>query len=199
MALQEFNPPALRADAFTNLPQGFCFLQKRGFYEAFRETPVHLDVASFDPRPYDRLEAKLKAGGIIIKTLGELEADPDRDRKLYDLYWEAWQDVPQEGDVSQKPDFDEWVTWGLNDPSTLQDAYFIAVDGEQYIGLRELGTYSDRDTLLGGLLGVLPQIPQPGNRPGNAVARHRLCQGTWLPAAQDLHRCPKPPDAGPVQ
>ena len=38
--IQAINPTALRADAFTNLPQGFTFLQKRGFYEAFRETPV---------------------------------------------------------------------------------------------------------------------------------------------------------------
>ena len=41
--LQWCHPPALRADAFTNLPQGISFLQKRGFYEAFCETPVHLD------------------------------------------------------------------------------------------------------------------------------------------------------------
>ena len=73
--LQGFNPPALRADAFTNLPQGFTFLQKRGFYEAFRETPVHLDVTAFDPRPYAGLETKLQAEGIIIKTLSELESD----------------------------------------------------------------------------------------------------------------------------
>ena len=37
--LQPFDPHILRADAFANLPQGFRFLQKRGFYEAFRETP----------------------------------------------------------------------------------------------------------------------------------------------------------------
>ena len=30
--VQAFNPPALRADAFTNLPQGFYFLQKRGLF-----------------------------------------------------------------------------------------------------------------------------------------------------------------------
>ena len=49
--LQPFNPRALRADAFTNLPQGLPLLQRRGFYEAFRETPVSLDIASFDPSP----------------------------------------------------------------------------------------------------------------------------------------------------
>jgi GNAT superfamily N-acetyltransferase len=161
-AVQEFNPPALRADAFTNLPQGFSFLQKRGFYEAFRETPVHLDISTFDSRPYEGLDAKLRSGGVVIKTLRALEADPDRDRKLYDLYWKVVEDLPQEGDGIQKPEFAEWQDWGLNDPSILPDAYFIAVWGEDYIGVRELSTYLDADVLLGGLLGVRREYRKRG-------------------------------------
>ena len=151
--LQVFDPRVLRADAFTNLPQGFSFLQKRGFYEAFRETPVHLDVNAFDPGPYAGLEAKLSAQGIVLKTLREMESDPGCDRKIYDLYWQVDQDVPHEEAQIEKPDFDEWMTW-LNDPSVLPDAYMIAVLGEEYVGLRELGKYQDSDVLLGGLMGV---------------------------------------------
>ena len=160
--LQGFNPPALRADAFTNLPQGFSFLQNRGFFEAFRETPVHLEISTFDPQPYEGMEAKMKSDGIVIKTLRELKTDPDRDRKLYELYWKTIEDVPQEGDGIQKPDFAEWQNWGLNDPSILPDAYFIATCGEAYIGVRELGTYPDGDVLMGGLLGVLREYRQRG-------------------------------------
>jgi GNAT superfamily N-acetyltransferase len=152
--LQPFDPRVLRADAFTNLPQGFSFLQKRGFYEAFRETPVHLDITSFDPSPYADLEAKLQDKGFVIKTLREMESDPDRDRKIHSLYWEAFEDVPQEDFQVEKQDFDEWVKWGLNDPTILPDAYFIAVRGDEYVGLRELGKRPDGNALLGGLLGV---------------------------------------------
>jgi mycothiol synthase len=153
-ALSEFDPRVLRADAFTNQPQGFPFLQKRGFYEAFRETPVHLDIAAFDLSPYAGLEAKLKAEGIVIKTLRELESDPGRDRKIFDLYWEANADVPSEGLESETPSFEEWLGWGLHDPMILHDAYFVALDGEDYIGLRELGQYPGSTQLLGSLLGV---------------------------------------------
>jgi RimJ/RimL family protein N-acetyltransferase len=45
------------------------------------------------------------------------------------------------------------MTW-LNDPSTVHDAYVIAVQGDEYVGLRELGKYPDSDVLLGGLMGV---------------------------------------------
>ncbi len=162
VGLQAFNPPALRADAFTNLPQGFRFLEKRGFYEAFRETPVHLDITAFDPTPFAGLADQLQSEGIVILTLPELESDPDRDRKVYELYWQVNADVPHEGDGEVKPEFAEWLGWGLNDPSVLQDAYFIAVDGDKYIGLRELGRYQDSDTLMGGLLGVRREYRQRG-------------------------------------
>jgi GNAT superfamily N-acetyltransferase len=152
--LQPFDPRVLRADAFTNLPQGFRFLEKRGFYEAFRETPVHLDIAPFDPSPYARLEAKLLGQGIAIKTLNELISDPNRDRKTYDLYWEIVKDVPQEETRIEKPDFDEWLQWGLHDPTILHDAYFLAVHGDEYAGLSEWGQDPDNDVLQGGLLGV---------------------------------------------
>jgi mycothiol synthase len=152
--LQAFKPPALRADAFTNLPQGFTFLKKHGFYEAFRETPVHLNVASFDPSPYKELEPKLNYQGIFINTVAELKSDPNRDRKIYELMCTVDEDVPHEGDQIKEPDFDDWVGWGLNDPSVLQDAYLIAVHGDDYVGLRDLGNYADHDVLMGGLLGV---------------------------------------------
>lgn len=157
-----FNPPALRADAYANLPEGFAFLQKRGFYEAFRETPVHLNVMAFDPGPYTDLDRRLNAQGIAIKTLRELESDPERNQKLYDLYWEANDDVPHEGEGEQRPDFGEWLVWGINDPTILPDAYFVAVRGAEYIGLRELGKYPGSDLLMGGLLGVRRRYRQQG-------------------------------------
>jgi GNAT superfamily N-acetyltransferase len=146
-------PRILRADAFTNLPQGYRFLQLHGFYEAFRETPVHLEIASFDPSPYAELEPKLNAQGITIKTVRELECDPNRDQKIYDLYWEVAQDVPHE-ETEENPSFEDWLIWGLNPASTLVDAYFIATHGDRYIGLRELYKHTDSTALLGSLLGV---------------------------------------------
>ncbi|MFC2023582.1 GNAT family N-acetyltransferase [Chloroflexota bacterium] len=152
--LKPFEPRVLRADAFTNLPQGFAFLQKRGFYEAFRETPVHLDCRSFDPKPYVSLEAKLLGKGITINTFREMASDPCRDRKVYDLFWEVVEDVPQEDTRIERQDFGEWARWALNDPLILHDAYVLAVRGKEYIGLGELGQDPDSDVLMGGLLGV---------------------------------------------
>jgi GNAT superfamily N-acetyltransferase len=152
--MEPFKPRILRADAFTNLPQGFPFLEKRGFYEAFRETPVHLDIQAFDPNPFATLEADLEKKGIVIKTLSELASDPARDRKTYHLYWEVSKDVPQEDSEFEAQSFEDWANWGLYDPVVVHDAYFIAMDGDEYVGVRELGKDPDNDVLLGGLLGV---------------------------------------------
>jgi len=153
-ALQSFDPRVLRADAFTHLPQGFLFAQKRGFYEAFRETPVHLDVATFQTESNFGLAADLRDRGILIKALCELAYDPDRDRKVYDLYWEVTEDVPQEDTRIEKQGFEEWEKWGLLDPTLLHDAYYVAVCGDEYVALSEWGKDPDSATLLGGLLGV---------------------------------------------
>jgi GNAT superfamily N-acetyltransferase len=150
------NPHALRANAFANLPQGFHFLEKRDFYEAFRETPVHLDINAFDPAPYRELESKLQEKGIRIKTLQELASDPLRDRKVYDLYWEIFDSLPREDTNFTRPPFEAWCMQELHDPTLLQDAYYIAMLGNEYIGLRELYKEPGNNALLGGLLGVRP-------------------------------------------
>jgi len=160
--LAPFDPHVLRADAFTNLPQGFRFLEKRGFYEAFRETPVQLNVPSFDPGPYLDLEANLEAGGIHIKSLTELAGDPDRDHKLFELFWQVAEDVPHEEAQVQRPNFEEWVRWGVYDPVILHDGYFLAVQGDEYVGLREMGVEPGSQVLISGLLGVRREFRRRG-------------------------------------
>ena len=59
-----------------------------------------------------------------------------------DLYWEATEDLPQEEPHIQRPDFAEWVQWGLNDPTILPDAFFIAVFGERVRWLAGIGQRS---------------------------------------------------------
>jgi GNAT superfamily N-acetyltransferase len=152
--LQQFEPKTLRADSFTNLPQGFSFLKNRGFYEAFRETPVHLDIDAFDSSRYSDLERRLMEQGIRIKTRCEMESDPGHNRKFYNLYWDLVEDVPQEEIHIERPDYTEWMVEVDNDPSRLDDAYYFAVHGDEYRGLCEFCAYPSSRTLLGGLMGV---------------------------------------------
>jgi len=151
--LEPFDPIRLRADGYGNLLEGVRFLERRGFVEGFRERPLQLDVMAFDPQPYTGLEEKLCAQGVEIKTLRDLEGDPDRDRKVYTLYWEATEDVPKEQEITPM-EFKEWVKWTMNDPLVPHDGYFIAIHGNAYVGISEFGLYRESDALQAGLVGV---------------------------------------------
>jgi mycothiol synthase len=161
IALKPYDPIKLRADGYGNLLEGVRFLKRRGFEEVFREQPLYLDVINFDPRPYAGLREELLTQGVEIKTLRELEGDPERDRKVYALYWEATGDVPKEGEITPM-DFQEWVDWTINDPLVPHDAYVVAVHGDEYIGLSEFGTFRESDALQAGLVGVKREYRRQG-------------------------------------
>jgi len=160
--LQAHDPRVLRADAFTNLPQGYAFLQKRGFREVFRETPVHLDLRGFDPVRHAQVGPSPGAQTVKLKTMREVRAEPGCERKLYELYFEIEADVPSEEVQVEQPSFEEWIGWGLDDPDLNQDATLVAVCEGAYVGLREQWNCADAGVLLGGLMGVRRAFRQRG-------------------------------------
>ncbi len=160
-ALEPFDPIRLRAAGRENLPEGLRFLERRGFRETHRFAVSALDVTAFDPSPYAGLEAKLRAEGIVIKSLRELESDPERDRKLHDLEWALTQDVPGSEDLRQVP-FEEWREASIHSPRALPDGYLVAVHGETYVGLSSLWASLGGDRLEVGLTGVRPAYRRRG-------------------------------------
>ena len=66
-------------------------LEEDGFNEKYRTRVSTLEVPGFDLTPYKNLKSSLLKRDIEIKTLSELESDPDRDHKLYELEWEITQ------------------------------------------------------------------------------------------------------------
>jgi GNAT superfamily N-acetyltransferase len=159
--LRPFQPKVLRADIYGDQSPGISFLVKRGFKEVFRETPLHLEVRSFNPAPFEGLPAKLQAQGIAIKSLRDLAEDPLRDRRVYDLFWEGTQAVPHEGDIAIM-DFPEWTKWTLQDPTVPHEGYFIAVHQDEYLGISEFGINPADHSLQAGLVYVKQAFRQRG-------------------------------------
>jgi RimJ/RimL family protein N-acetyltransferase len=110
-------------------------------------------VPAFDPTPYAGLEDRLRAGGITIATLRDLAADPNRDRKLYDLEWELQQDVPAAEDLT-RADFEKWLEVTIQAPMCLPNGYLVAVEGDKYVGMSNLWGDRASDMLYTGLTGV---------------------------------------------
>jgi GNAT superfamily N-acetyltransferase len=124
-----------------------------------------LEVAAFDPSRFQAQQEQFAEGQIQIRTLAELANDSDRDRKLYELETELDQDVPTTDTLTPRP-FEEWQKRSFENPWLLPDAWFIALDGDQYVGYSCLYRSQSGPRLETGLTGVL----RPSRRRGIALA-----------------------------
>jgi GNAT superfamily N-acetyltransferase len=131
------------------------FFERRGFVGDMRMWTSELDLTTFDPRRFTHLVPAVKAQGIQIRTLAELgPADPIVQRKLYEMWLEVRRDVPHPpGDALV--DVPCELFWERHDrPQLLPAGYFVAVDGEEYVGTTQLWLAPEPDVLRTGLTGV---------------------------------------------
>jgi mycothiol synthase len=161
--LQEFDPLALRATASEDLTHSVRFLQQRGFMEVIRDIRSELDVQAFDLSRFTGLEDHLPALGIQIKTLAELEGDPGRNQKLYDLDWEMSLSVP--GDLAAgmgRRGLEQYVAYAIEGADAIPEGFFVALKGDEYVGLSHLLNMEKGVSLYQGLTGVKPQYRRLG-------------------------------------
>jgi GNAT superfamily N-acetyltransferase len=153
--LQPHDPVLLRGVVNEAQERGVRFLIDRGFREEQRIAESRLDTTTFDWTPFADVEAGVLAQGIAIRTLADLEADPDRYRKLYDLITLVERDIPSPEPIQSMP-FDQWMRGRISSPNLIPDAYFVALDGERYVGMSTLWNAQGNPHLWTGLTGTHP-------------------------------------------
>lgn len=107
------------------------FAALRGWREEARSWESFLDLATFVAPPDKPIAPEL---GIEISTMTQLQSDPSRDQKLYDLLWEIDQDIPEVDEATQET-FDVFVEERLGHRRMLQDLTFVAVHQGEYVGV----------------------------------------------------------------
>ena len=150
--LRPFKPISLTAHTRADRHPTTRFLIGRGFREICRESDSILNPLKFDPIQYHKLEEKLLSKGIVIKTFCELESDPDRDQKLYDLNWVISSEL--QGEQETKRDFDTFLKEEVNANYRLPEGNFVAVRGTEYIGICNLMTHDADKSVFHDLTGV---------------------------------------------
>lgn len=146
----------VRTGAKESMTEGVAFLERRGFLETKRDWESRLPVQTFDFAPFAGARERVERQGVRITTLrDEMDRDPDALRKTYDLAFECQLDVPSM-DPPTPVDFDTWRRILLDGPSSLPEAYFIAISEEgRYLGLSDLERSAEDPTFLWqGLTGV---------------------------------------------
>lgn len=138
------NPALLQTGTLESRPQAIRFLEDRGFVETWRRYESWLETRDFDFSPYAHIEEQVRAAGLEIKSLAELEDDPQRYRKLWELDWLLFQDVPM-GVKFVKRELEQWIKDEMEDPHFKPEACFIALDPRRddpltgsYVGYSQL-------------------------------------------------------------
>lgn len=160
-ALAPFEPLSVRAHTREDMTRSVRFVQDRGFKERMREWESRLDIAAFDMTPYNHVAAEVAQAGIAIKTLTEIEGDPDYKRKLYDLDMELSKDVPHV-EPQTEMDFEQYCKMVFESSNLLPDAFFVALAGDEYVGMSNLWHSQGNDDLYNGLTGVKRSFRRKG-------------------------------------
>jgi GNAT superfamily N-acetyltransferase len=137
-ALSPAQPRLLIAHARVDLEAGQRFAEARGYREMDRDWESWLDPSRISLERFNGIQDRLAAQGIEIKTLVELkESDPDYQRKVYELDWEASQDIPTAQELTQPP-FEQYQKDVFENQNLIPDAFFVAVDGDRFAGTTSL-------------------------------------------------------------
>lgn len=148
-------PIAYWASVREDQAAGLRFAEARGFSETMRVWENHLRMTDYHPERFSGAVETVEASGIVLRTFAELRAsDPGFFRKLFEVQEEISQDAPQP-DPATPLDFDVWRGRVINNPNLIPDGYFVACDGERYVGISTLFSSQSEDYLYTGWTGVV--------------------------------------------
>ncbi|GMA15973.1 GNAT family N-acetyltransferase [Deinococcus metallilatus] len=105
---------------------GRAFLERRGFRVVWERYESRLDTRQVDLSRFDELLAGVAADGVELRSIADLARDPERDRRLWELDWELFQDVPMGNALTKRP-FEAWVKQELEDPTFAPELSFVAL------------------------------------------------------------------------
>ncbi len=154
--LGQRGPQELVSFTRENRPRAVEFLQRRGFEVRMREAISRVNPQEFDVAPFADKIARVAQSGIVVTTLAELmQSDPQWKSKMYELERVAEKDVPSISEIT-KSDPEVYERQTLGAPNLLPEGWFVALDGDQYVGLSVLWRdLEDEQRLETGFTGVL--------------------------------------------
>ena len=161
-SLAPLEPILVRGDAKETDERTLRFLSERGFTEKMREWESRLEMNSFDPANFAKLLERSEAHSIAIQSVAELSmSDPHWETKLYELDCAVCADIPSVEPYTPS-EFSHWRKHLVESPGFWPEGYFIALDGEKYIGESVLWTSQADEGLYVGATGVLREYRRKG-------------------------------------
>ncbi|HWI65773.1 MAG TPA: GNAT family N-acetyltransferase [Symbiobacteriaceae bacterium] len=149
-AIAPADPISLRTFTRDDLPHGQSFFVNRGFVEGKRTWQSFLDLSAVDLAAF----AHPDPAGITICPLAELMGEPDWEQRLLALYNTIQTDVP-DIDPAATVELEHFRESQLQSQRFMPDQYFIARDGDRWVGLTSLWKAPQAGQANTGVTGVL--------------------------------------------
>lgn len=156
LSTHEPKPNLLTANTRQSKIDAVRFLEKRGFKPIMRWMISYLDVESFDSPAFVSVTRRIEDQGIQIRTFADLEAqDPEARRTYYVLDCAVAEDEPNTSPLTVPP-FEAFEKQFFESPNFNPDAFFIALDGDAYVGMAEISPNKEKPSeFISGFGGVL--------------------------------------------
>ncbi|MGB1253261.1 MAG: hypothetical protein ACPG8W_21795, partial [Candidatus Promineifilaceae bacterium] len=144
----QFDPIQLSVSCNSSQQHIIDFYEKQGYVMKVREYSSKLELATFDPTPFQKYVDRVSANGIEIFDIQQLKARyPDKWVQLvYDVVMAVDQDVPWHEPIQRQP-YESWVKRFCNQPDRLNQCYLIAMDGDRPVGVTmvfKMGAVADK-------------------------------------------------------
>ena len=151
--LRKRNATAIRSWLRESMTESVAWARRRGMRDLHRSWESRLDVSAFDPSRF-AADARTPDGIEVVTLKDELAGNPESIRDVFELDNVLSADVPRV-DPFTPPPFEMFRDWTLNGPRSLPEAFFLAKDGDRYVGISDLERLESMpDTLWTGFTGV---------------------------------------------
>lgn len=134
--LREHGARRIRSWAREDYPHAIAFLEQYGFREYSRTFESRLPVAQADLTDMAGVEERVRAAGITITTVAdELARDPGCLSGVYQAHCGLEATTPHtDPDLPTAPRYERWLAHDVRHPRVPLDAYFLATQGDFYVG-----------------------------------------------------------------
>ena len=123
------------------------FIEAAGYAEMDRDWRSALELSDFDPEQWSDAVERVTSTGVRIVSAAELsETTPDWIDRLHELHMEVEADMPIQITIAPMPRDDfEALMLGRR---MLPDAYLVAIDGEDFVGLTQPNRVDGEDDVI---------------------------------------------------
>jgi GNAT superfamily N-acetyltransferase len=146
-----------------DLPGSIRFAERLGYRATDRDRQSTADLRTFDPHSWQHLLDAVTEGGIEIVSVVRLrDLHADWVERLHHVYTEIETDIPSSFSIQPIPE-GLFRAQALDSAETMLDGFFVARDGDRWVGLSEVRLWDvESKVLTQELTGVVSDYRRRG-------------------------------------